>query len=306
MKTQCSDGIAGGHGAFCFFITTFINFIVFIILFMFKLRDTRRKNIEMEKVGNRSDFEKRYEMGRQKSGLNPGIYYFTHLETGYTMTDRNCPGRISAGRYCLPDPEYSNPNNKVAIDRVSDEVPAGVYGMVLETLLKKLDERHKSGMFLSTPYFAEKASAPLKKALQNHIVAIHMHEDWRTLVNKPDSELRDYIASEKARLESAIGARVYIFSYGPGITFWMEEGRPITEDDEIKMRKIFKAVADAGFMYVQTTTGNREYLPLGLTNLIEENGYTLIGLPHSFELHTTTGLNQDGMARVDDAFWRTR
>jgi hypothetical protein len=105
--------------------------------------------------------------------------------------------------------------------------------------------------------------------------------------------LTNYIRSEKTRLEEAIGKEVVIFSYGPGVE--LNDGLPfptrplvngsLTEEEKYKF---FRATADAGFKFSHTVLEYQPYAPPNLVILdnFRRSPVVLIGLPHSYELHS--------------------
>jgi hypothetical protein len=208
-----------------------------------------------------------------------GKFFFSHMEVGYTTT---------RGERIIPSPEWSGPANSRVLDQIESQVSPGVIDRAVSKVLQILEKNKARGMFLAFPYFAEKHREVLRNALlQNHIVGIHMHENWKALsTNMSIERLGDYIKSEKIRMDKSIGTDVSIFSYGPGIQFDNMGGkeRPpyygsLTDDEK---RKLFQSVQNAGFKFIQTAKEYQAFLPPELELLTAE----LIGLPHSFEWHT--------------------
>jgi len=210
-----------------------------------------------------------------------GKLFFAHMEVGFTG---------NRGEHVIPNPEWSGPANIRALDEIDKEILPGVVEQATHKVLKIMEKNRARGMFLAFPYFAEKHRTALKDAVsQNHVVGIHMHENWKALSSNLNAEkLTDYIRSEKARLDNAVGIETSVFSYGPGIqldNMWGKENPPnygsLTDEEKIKM---FQSLKNAGFNFVQTAREYKIYLPSDLRMLAEFA--ELIGLPHSFEWHT--------------------
>jgi hypothetical protein len=222
-----------------------------------------------------------------------GKFFFTHMEVGYT-TER--------GDHFIPNPQWSGPANQRTLNQLDAQVAPGVVDRAAIKVIEILTRNGARGLFLVFPYFAEKHSSVIKTALaQNHVVGIHMHENWKAISGNNTAEgMVLYLKSEKKRLETALGTQVAIFSYGPGIqldTIGGKERPPDTgamSDDE--KRRLFQAVANAGFTSIQTAREYQEFLPAGLALITAD----LIGLPHSFEWHDQRGDLRDAIDRIND------
>jgi hypothetical protein len=222
-----------------------------------------------------------------------GTLYYTHLEVGYT-TER--------GERILPNPQWSGPSNQRTLYQLDMQVASGVVDHATNKIIEIFTKNGVRGLFLAFPYFVERHSIILKVALsQNHLVGIHMHENWKAISsNNTVNDIARYIESEKNRIENALGTFVSIFSYGPGIQLDSIGGRekpPNTgsmSDDE--KRRLFQAVATAGFTQIQTAREYQEFLPAGL-DLISAD---LVGIPHSFEWHDRRGDLRDVMDKISN------
>ena len=208
-----------------------------------------------------------------------GKFFFAHMEVGFTT---------EWGERIIPNPEWSGPANTRALDEVDVKVSLGVIDRTVSKVLQILERNQARGMFLAFPYFAEKHKEVLRNAMShNHVVGIHMHENWKALSsNNSVEKITEYIKSEKTRLDKVVGVEVSIFSYGPGIQFdnmWGKENPPyygsLTDDEK---KKLFQSVKNAGFKFIQTAREYQVFLPPELKILTAD----LIGLPHSFEWHT--------------------
>jgi hypothetical protein len=222
-----------------------------------------------------------------------GKLFYSHMEVGYTTEQ---------GDRILPTPQWSGPSNKRALDQLDAQVAPGVVDRAASKVAEILSRNGARGLFLAFPYFAEKHSAVLKNALaRNHVVGIHMHENWKAISGNNTAEgIAIYLKSEKKRIDAALGANLTIFSYGPGIqldTIGGKERPPDTGSmsDEEK-RRMFQAVANAGFTFIQTAREYQEFLPAGLTLITAD----LVGLPHSFEWHDQRGDLRDAIDRIND------
>jgi len=212
-------------------------------------------------------------------------YYSMHMEIGY----------MEYGKAVLPEPEWSGPNNTQALNEIYNKIEPGVVEQAVRNVIELMTRNGRRGVFLAFPFFAEKYSEVLKEALnQGHIVGIHMHENWKALTSKMDlATLTNYIRSEKKRLEEAIGKENIIFSYGPGVE--LDEGLPFPTrplvygslTDEEK-REFFQAIADAGFKFYISALEYQRFAPPNLVILdnFRRSPVVLIGLPHSYELHS--------------------
>jgi hypothetical protein len=210
-----------------------------------------------------------------------GKFFFAHMEVGFSK---------ARGEPIIPDPEWSSPSNNRALDEVEAKILPMVFERTMCKVLQILEQNKARGMFLAFPYFAEKHRDALRDAVShNHVVSIHMHENWKYLSSNMSIEkLTEYIKSEKTRLEKMVGIEVSIFSHGPGIqldNMWGKENPPnygsLTDGEK---RKMFQSVKNAGFEFIQTAREYQVFMPSGLRLL---SYYTeLIGLPHSFEWHT--------------------
>jgi|WetSurMetagenome_2_1015567.scaffolds.fasta_scaffold13914_5 hypothetical protein len=222
-----------------------------------------------------------------------GKLFFTHMEVGYT-TER--------GDHFIPNPQWSGPSNQRTLDQLDAQVAPGVVDRAASKVVEILTRNGARGLFLVFPYFAEKHSAVLKIAIaQNHVVGIHMHENWKAVsANNTAEGIAIYLKSEKKRLDTNLGTQVTIFSYGPGLqldTIGGKERPPDTgamSDDE--KRRLFQAVANAGFTSIQTAREYQEFLPTELGLITAD----LVGLPHSFEWHDTRGDLRDTIDRIND------
>jgi len=220
-------------------------------------------------------------------------FYFTHMEVGFTTR---------WGERVIPNPEWSGPSNNRALDEVNFRVSPSVIDQTATKVLQILDRKQAKGMFLAFPYFAERHQAVLRNALaHNHVVGIHMHENWKLLTqNNTVEDVTLYIESEKERLDNAVGTKVTVFSYGPGIQFDTIGGkeRPpyygaLTDDEK---RKLFQAIKNAGFNQIQTAREYEIFLPPELKLLSGD----LIGIPHSFEWHTERDELRQVIDSIDD------
>jgi hypothetical protein len=222
-----------------------------------------------------------------------GKFFFTHMEVGYT-TER--------GDRITPTPQWSGPSNQRTLEQLDAQVAPGVVDRAASKVLEILERNGARGLLLAFPYFAEKHSAVLRNALaHNHVIGIHMHENWKAISSNNTAEgIAMYLKSEKKRIDTAVGADITIFSYGPGIqldTIGGKERPPDTgsmSDDE--KRRLFQAVQNAGFTSIQTAREYQESLPAGLTLITAE----LVGLPHSFEWHDQRGDLRDAIDRIND------
>jgi peptidoglycan/xylan/chitin deacetylase (PgdA/CDA1 family) len=225
------------------------------------------------------------------------VYYFSHLEIGYTSNDG----------YHIPDPEYSGPENTSALNEIDKEVGPGVDEEALRKVIDVLENRNRKGMFLAFPYYAERHGGRLlKRALERgHLVGAHLHEDWKKLVTTRDpAALTAYLRHEKERLERAVGAKTTIFSYGPGIQLDDMGGREtppkygsLTDDEK---KKLFDAVGRAGFRFIQVAGEYQRFLPPDLKP-VETMGISLKGISHSFEWHDRRGVLKEFIEKLEHA-----
>ena len=208
------------------------------------------------------------------------------------------------GEHIIPNPEWSGRDNIRVLDEIDVQVLPGVIERTMDKVLQILEKNRARGMFLAFPYFAERHGEALRNAgLRGHVVGIHMHENWKVLSSHMSvEELTDYIESEKARLDKAVGIEVSIFSYGPGIqldSMWGKENPPsygsLTNEEK---SKLFQSVKNAGFAFVQIAREYQAFLPpeLGMLACFAE----LIGLPHSFEWYTQTEELRDVIDSISD------
>ena len=244
--------------------------------------------------------------------------YFTHVEIGYNaptqpekdfcigLTNPTNLGKTQLSKdYCLSNPEYSNPANNDRLNAIEDDmISIYVEENDLAEAANILRNNNKKAIFLVFPYYAEKHANILKQLItQGFDVGIHIHEDWKELAKATPAKIDEYLRSEKARLEKAIGRNVTFFSYGTGIELTGKDG---TKLNSTEIMKIFKGIGDAGFKKVQTIDIYSSYakgvglIPIYQCGVGHSYMYEtcLIGLPHSFELHTRFGTDKDGMDRL--------
>jgi hypothetical protein len=225
--------------------------------------------------------------------------YFIHVETGYILTPSQiCLGKHSSndlGSYCLPDPQYSNPANDPMLDKIENSIKPDIENSSLEEIADHLYERGARAIFLVTPYYAEHHPDAVNYVLgKGFNISVHIHEDWESLSKASAAKIDEYISSEKTRLENVAGREITFFSYGPGIEM----------TDSTNISKIFKGIADAGFKEVQTIPPYDSYatqwglIPAHNCPETRDNVFLkdcLLGLPHSWEVHTSSEVNRTGM-----------
>ena len=232
-----------------------------------------------------------------------GEYFFTHMEVGYTE-----------GGTFIPKPEYSGPDNTEVLEEFDKQIRTGLEEEGIRKIIAILNKYRQKGMFLTFPYYAEKHSEALKEALkQGHLVGIHMHEDWQKIIPATSSEeLTAYLKSEKRRVERAIGTKISIFSYGPGLSLDFETAKKIEPSESPKgpptpeefvltkddVRKLFKSVLDAGFSYIQIPKEYEELLPSSLGGLFQ--GESLFSMGHTYDWHTRTELIPEVFQKIEE------
>ena len=224
------------------------------------------------------------------------VYYIAHLEIGYTS---------NSGRH-IPNPEYSGPANRRALSELEKQIAPGVMEEALRKAIDILDQRHKKGLFLAFPCYAENHGArELRKALKRgHMVGAHLHEDWKKLVSSlGPGDLTSYFRTEKGRIERAVGVKINVFSYGPGIQLDDMGGREappksgsLTDNEKIKL---FNAVSRAGFTFIQAPREYARFLPSDLRP-IEELGISLESIGHSYEWHDERGVIKEFVEKLEN------
>ncbi len=221
--------------------------------------------------------------------------FFVHMEFGYSLGIKD---------HIVPDPEWSGPQNTQVLDDIDAQVLPGVVERATMEVLRIMRDCGAKGMLLVFPHFAEKHGGLLEAALsQGHIIGVHMHEDWKDTTSRMTIErLTAYIGSEKARVETAIGSKVSIFSYGPGIQLDDMRGREPPPRygslTDMEKAKSFEAVSKAGFEYIQAPIEYRRFLPSNLKTLA--SCFELVGLPHSYEWHTRDRVIREVMDSIND------